>query len=69
MAFCDTMHLSRHRFMVVMNREDFTDEEWESLRNAVKLYLEEGGEVACPGQRPGWIVDWKEINIRKNHWL
>ena len=55
--------------MVVMNREDFTDEEWESLRNAVKLYLEEGGEVACPGQRPGWIVDWKEINIRKNHWL
>jgi hypothetical protein len=29
-----------------MNREDFTDEEWENLRNAVKAYLEEGGEVA-----------------------
>lgn len=29
-----------------MNREDFTDEEWESLRTAVKAYLEDGGEVA-----------------------
>jgi hypothetical protein len=30
-----------------MNREDFTDEEWENLRLAVQLYLEEGGDVAA----------------------
>jgi hypothetical protein len=43
---CITILINSDFFSLFMNREDFTDEEWESLRNAVKLYLEDGGEVA-----------------------